>query len=276
MGQSLLAIIFVIVITYAINSSVRVVSGEDEALVERLGRYHRTLKPGLNFIIPLLDKIVYVDTTTRERVLDVEPQQAITKDNVALMVDAVVYWRIFNLQKAYYGIDNVERAIASLVLTTFRAEIGQIEMQQIFSARDNIKSALLRKLDEATTNWGVKVIRVEIKSITPPKTVQAAMETERAAQSEKLAMIRKAQGTTESMKLLLDVLKTHPNGQEVLRFLVAEKYVEATHRLGESDNAKILFMDPKAMSDALNGLIDSQSPPSNGHNFNGSNGESPE
>ena len=114
MGQSILTMLIALILGYAVNSSVKIVSGGDEALVERLGQYKRTLKPGFHFITPLAEKVVCVDTS-RERVLDIKPQSAITGDNVALEVDAVVYWRVVNLQKAYYGIDQIENAIANLV-----------------------------------------------------------------------------------------------------------------------------------------------------------------
>lgn len=272
MAQSILAILATLIVGFALNASVRVISGGDEALVERFGKYKRNLKPGLHFIIPFIDKVACVDTT-RERVLDIAPQSVITADNVALEVDAVVYWRIVNLEKAYYAIDQVENALQSLVLTTFRSEIGRMPMQNILSARDDLNRMLLRKLDDATHTWGVKAIRVEIQSLTPPKKVQAAMEMERSAQSERQAMIRKAEGTKESMMLLLQVLESHPQSKEILQFLLAEKYVEATNKLGESGNAKILFMDPKTMSDALRDLMGSlpQTPPSPPNSNNSGN-----
>jgi regulator of protease activity HflC (stomatin/prohibitin superfamily) len=256
MGPSILTMLFALILGYAVNSSVKIVSGGDEALVERLGQYKRTLKPGFHFISPLIEKVVCVDTS-RERVLDIKPQSAITGDNVALEVDAVVYWRVVNLQKAYYGIDQIENAIANLVLTTFRAEIGRLPMQDILGSRDDMNKKLLKKLDEATETWGVKVIRVEIQSITPPKRVQEAMELERATKSEWQAMVNKAIGTKEYMRLLVEALDSHPNSKQVLNYLVTEKYLDAQQKLGESDNAKILFMDPRNMTEALNELMGS-------------------
>ena len=254
MGQSILAMLVALILGYAVNSSVKIVSGGDEALVERLGQYKRTLKPGFHFVSPVVEKVVCVDTT-RERVLDIKPQSAITVDNVVLDVAAVVYWRVVNLQKAYYGIDQIENAIANLVLTTFRGEIGRLPMKEIFGSRDDMNKQLLKKLDEATETWGVKVIRVEIQSITPPKRVQEAMELEQATKSEWQAMVNKATGTKEYMKLLVEALDSHPNSKQVLNYLVTEKYLDAQQKLGESDNAKILFMDPKNMTEALNELM---------------------
>jgi regulator of protease activity HflC (stomatin/prohibitin superfamily) len=256
MGQSILAMLVALILGYAVNSSVKIVSGGDEALVERLGQYKRTLKPGFHLISPLVEKVVCVDTS-RERVLDIKPQSAITADNVALDVDAVVYWRVVNLQKAYYGIDQIENAIANLVLTTFRGEIGRLPMKEILSSRDEMNKQLLKKLDEATETWGVKVIRVEIQNITPPKRVKEAMELEQATKSECQAMVNKANGTKEYMRVLVEALDSHPNSQQVLNYLVTEKYLEAQQKLGESDNAKILFMDPKCMTEALGELMGS-------------------
>ncbi len=264
MGQSLLTMIVALILGYTVNSSFKIVSGGDEALVERLGQYKRTLKPGFHFISPLVEKVVCVDTS-RERVLDTKPQSAITGDNVALEVDAVVYWRVVNLQKAYYGIDQIEDAIANLVLTTFRAEIARLPMQDVLASRDDMNKKLLKRLDEATESWGVKVIRVEIQSITPPKRVQEAMELERATKSEWQAMVNKAIGTKEYMRLLVEALDNHPNSKQVLNYLVTEKYLDAQQKLGESDNAKILFMDPKNMSEALNNLMESIPDVPSGH-----------
>ncbi|WP_449419256.1 SPFH domain-containing protein [Phormidium nigroviride] len=254
MSQYILAILTAIIIGYAVNSSVRVISGGEEGLVERLGQYKRTIKSGLNFIIPLIEKVVYVDTT-RERVLDVEPQPTITKDSVALEVDAVLYWRILTLRKAYYEVQDIEMAIGNMVLTTLRSEIGQWEMKQTLSRTDIISKNLLSKLDQATANWGVKIIRVEIQSLTPPKVVRESMELERAAESEKQAMITKAEGKAASIERLATALNLEPNSEEFRKFLIAQTYVEANSKLSESANSKIIFMDPKALSEAISGLM---------------------
>ncbi|MDF0557039.1 stomatin-like protein [Kamptonema sp. UHCC 0994] len=255
MGQYILAILTVTILGYVVNSSFRVISGGQEGLVERLGRYKRIIKPGLNFIIPLIEKVVYVETT-RERVLDVDPQPTITKDNVALEVDAVVYWRIMNLPKAYYEVEDIEAAIANMVLTTLRSEIGQLQMKQTLSETDKINRILLSKLDLTTANWGVKIIRVEIQSITPPKIVSESMELERAAESEKQAMIVRAEGNAKSIERLAQALNLKPESEEFRKFLIAQTYVEANSKLSESANSKVIFMDPKALSEAISGLME--------------------
>lgn len=255
MWPSILVLLTIIAVGYILNSSVRVIGGGDKGLVERLGRYHRTLEPGLNWIWPLIDKVVCVDTT-RERVLDIEPQPTITKDNVALKVDSVVYWRVFDLKKAYYAVERIEVAIANLVLTTLRSEIGQKQMKETLSETDKLNRSLLEKLDTITANWGVKIIRVEIQSITPPQVVQKSMDLERAAESEKQAMISKAEGMAKSMQVLAHALNLPAGDPKLLNFLIAQEYVEANQKLGESANSKLVFLDPTLLNRSLSKLSD--------------------
>ncbi|NEP78088.1 MAG: SPFH/Band 7/PHB domain protein [Okeania sp. SIO3C4] len=265
MLQYLVALIATAIIGYTINSSVKVIDEGDEALVERLGKYKRTLKPGLQFVLPLVEKIAHVDTV-RERVLDIHPQSVITQDNLTLQVDAVVYWQVIEIERAYYAIEDVENAIDNIVLTSLRSEIGRLQLQEVLSTKDDIDKALLKKLDEATSSWGVKVIRVEVQNIIFPEKVQAAMESERVALSEKKAMleqaegekkaaIAKAQGQAESIEVLSKILNLRPDSPEFMQFLIAQRYLETNQKLSESANSKVLFMDPKAMSEALAELV---------------------
>ncbi|MDY7005967.1 MAG: stomatin-like protein [Cyanobacteriota bacterium] len=265
MLQYLVALIATAIIGYTVNSSVKVIDEGDEALVERLGKYKRTLKPGLQFVLPLVEKIAHVDTT-RERVLDIAPQSVITKDNLTLQVDAVVYWQIIEIERAYYAIEDVENAIDNIVLTSLRSEIGRLPLQEVLSTKDDIDKALLKKLDEATSSWGVKVIRVEVQNIVFPEKVRVAMESERVALSEKKAMleqaegekkaaISKAQAQAESIEVLSKILNLRPDSPEFMQFLIAQRYLDTNQKLSESANSKVLFMDPKAMSEALAELV---------------------
>ena len=137
-------------------SSVKIINQSDEALVETLGKYNgKKLTPGLNFLVPFLDKVVFKQTI-RERVLDIPPQQCITRDNVSITVDAVVYWCIVNMEKAYYKVENLQSAMVNLVLTQIRSEMGQLELDQPFTARSEINELLLRELDISTDPWGVR------------------------------------------------------------------------------------------------------------------------
>ncbi len=248
-----------------IVGSVKIIKQGNEALVERLGRYRCTLTPGINFIVPLLDTIVLEDTT-REQMLDFPPQEAITKDNIALQVDAVVYWRILELQRAYYAVENLEEALINLVITSLRSDIGRLELEKTYSSREQLNRTLLQQLDEATATWGVKITRIEVQNIILPDRVRESLELERAAESKKRAAIseaegkrqaaiEEAEGTVQSIRLISDALRKEENPQAVLQYLIAQKYVDANYRLGQSPNSKILFMDPKNLTQALTDLI---------------------
>lgn len=250
---SILAPVILIIIGSAVGS-VKIINEGNEALVERLGRYNRKLTPGLNLVLPFIDTIV-VEETSREKVLGIEPQQAITKDNVSLKVDAVVYWQILDLEKAFYAVEDIELAIENLVLTTLRSAIGQLELEQTYSSRTAINQALLQQLDEATAAWGVKVTRVEVRDITPAKTVMDSLELERAAESKKRAAILEAEGTVKSVELLSQAMQSQVQSREVLQYLVAQRYVDASQKLSASPNAKVVFMDPKALTEAMTDLI---------------------
>lgn len=180
------------------SSCVKIINQSDEALVETLGKYSgRKLTPGLNFLIPFLDRVVFKQTI-RERVLDIPPQQCITRDNVSITVDAVVYWRIVDMEKAYYKVENLQSAMVNLVLTQIRSEMGQLELDQTFTARSEINEILLRELDISTDPWGVKVTRVELRDIVPSKAVQDSMELQMAAERKKRAAILTSEGERES------------------------------------------------------------------------------
>ncbi len=178
-------------------SSVKVINQGDEALVERLGSYSKKLEPGLNLVAPFLDKVVYKQTI-REKVLDIPPQQCITRDNVSITADAVVYWRIVDMEKAYYKVENLQSAMVNLVLTQIRAEMGLLELDETFTARSKINETLLHELDTATDPWGVKVTRVELRDIVPSQAVRESMELQMSAERRKRAAILTSEGERES------------------------------------------------------------------------------
>lgn len=264
MGSSIFAVLALLITGYSVGS-VRIVNQGNEALVERLGRYHRKLRPGLSFIVPFLDTIV-LEESMRERLLDVEPQPAISRDNVALEVDAIVYWKVLDLERTYYSIEDVESAIGELVVTTLRSSIGKMDVEETFSSRDELNKTLLDQLDEATEPWGVKVTRVEVQSIKPPDAVLESMQLQQAAeikrratvleaQGDQEATVKRAQGTVDSIELLSNVLKDRKDSREILNFLIAQRYVEANQKLGESSNSKVVFMDPKALTEGIVDLM---------------------
>lgn len=267
--------------------SVKIINQGYEALVERLGRYSRKLTPGLSFIVPVLERIVFKDTI-REQVLDVPPQQCITKDNVSLSADAVVYWRITDMIKTYYAVEDVEKALVNLVLTTLRSEIGLLELDETFSSRTEINARLLAQLDEATDPWGIKVTRVEVKDINPSRTVQDSMEKQMAAEREKRAAILasegeqqanvnqatgnaralilkaesekqekllRAQGTAEALQTIAETLRQGSQAEEALQFLLAQNYIDMGRIVGDSPSSKVLFMDPASIPGVLEGML---------------------
>src|SRR6476469_6833031 len=179
-------------------SGVKTISQGNECLFETLGRYNgKKLKPGLNYVIPGLDRVVFKETI-REKVLDIPPQQCITRDNVSITVDAVVYWRIIDMEKAWYKVENLKSAMVNMVLTQIRAEMGKLELDDTFTARSQINELLLRDLDEATDPWGVKVTRVELRDIIPSKAVQESMELQMSAERRKRAAILTSEGEREA------------------------------------------------------------------------------
>ncbi len=178
-------------------SSVKIIQQGNEALVERLGVYDRKLTPGPRLVIPVLERIAFRETI-REKVLDIAPQPCITRDNVSITVDAVVYWRIVDMEKAYYKVQNLQTAMVNMVLTQIRAEMGQLELDETFTARSQINELLLRDLDIATDPWGVKVTRVELRDIIPSQAVQESMELQMSAERRKRAAILTSEGDRES------------------------------------------------------------------------------
>ena len=178
-------------------SGVKVTSSSRSMLVERLGKYNRQLSPGLSLVIPGLERVVSHESL-KERVLDIPPQQCITRDNVSIEVDAVVYWQLLEHARAYYAVDNLQAAMVNLVLTQIRAEMGKLDLDETFTTRSEVNDVLLKELDLATDPWGVKVTRVELRDIKPTQGVQQAMEQQMTAEREKRAAVLRSEGERES------------------------------------------------------------------------------
>ena len=177
--------------------SVKVTSGGSSRLVERLGKFNRELQPGLSLVVRVVEKVVS-HQSMKERVLDIPPQQCITRDNVSIEVDAVVYWQLLEHARAHYAVDNLLAAMVNLVLTQIRAEMGKLDLDQTFTTRGEVNELLLRELDEATDPWGVKVTRVEMRDINPSPGVKQAMEAQMTAERDKRAAILRSEGEKES------------------------------------------------------------------------------
>ena len=166
-------------------------------MVERLGKFHEVLQPGFNIIIPFFDRVAYRHSL-KETAMDIPEQICITKDNVQVAVDGVVFAQVIDPAKASYGISNYQFAVIQLAQTTMRSEIGKIDLDKTFEERTNINGAIVSAIDEASSGWGVKILRYEIKNITPPKSVLNAMEKQMQAEREKRAVILTSEGEKQS------------------------------------------------------------------------------
>lgn len=185
-------VVFVIAVIF-ISQSIKVVPQQHAWVVERLGRYSGTLTPGLNFLIPFVDKVAYRHLL-KEIPLDIPSQVCITKDNTQLQVDGILYFQVTDAMRASYGSSNYIMAISQLAQTTLRSVIGKLELDKTFEERDMINAQIVQAIDEAALNWGVKVLRYEIKDLTPPKEILHAMQAQITAEREKRALIAASEG----------------------------------------------------------------------------------
>ena len=186
-------IFFIAVVVAFVIEGVRIVPQQTALVIERFGRYHTTLQPGLNLIIPFLDRAAYAHSL-KEVPLDVPEQICITKDNTQLGVDGVIYFQVTDPRVASYGSSDYVMAITQLAQTTLRSEIGKMELDKSFESRDEINRQIVAVLDEAGRSWGIKVLRYEIKSITPPEAILRSMQQQITAEREKRALIAKSEG----------------------------------------------------------------------------------
>jgi len=185
-------VLFVLALVF-IMKTIKVVPQQDAWVVERLGKYHATLGPGLNIVVPFVDRVAYKHVL-KEIPLDVPPQVCITKDNTQLQVDGILYFQITDAMRASYGSSNYIAAITQLAQTTLRSVIGKMELDKTFEERDHINTTIVNAIDESAANWGVKVLRYEIKDLTPPKEILHAMQAQITAEREKRALIAASEG----------------------------------------------------------------------------------
>ena len=190
-------VIFSLYIAFKFIQSVRIVPAQEVLIVERLGKYHQTLNAGLHFLIPFLDRVTYRHTL-KEQAIEVQPQICITKDNVQVKVDGILYLKIHDAQKASYGIEDYRFAAIQLAQTTMRAVIGTLELDKTFEARDSINHRIVEVVDTAAEPWGIQVNRYEIQNLSPPKTVLEAMEKQKTAELNKKAEISLSEGDRDS------------------------------------------------------------------------------
>jgi regulator of protease activity HflC (stomatin/prohibitin superfamily) len=196
-GMVIVFVILAILVIIVIAKTAVVVPQQSAFVVERLGRYHATLNAGFYILLPFIDSIRYKHSL-KEEALDIPEQICITRDNVQVGVDGVLYFKVIDPQRASYGVANLLFAITQLAQTTLRSEIGKIELDRTFEERSHINMQVVTELDKASESWGVKVFRYEIKNITPPKDILAAMEKQMRAEREKRALILQSEGTRDA------------------------------------------------------------------------------
>ena len=202
MEESIPFIVFaVVVLAFAVlflKAGIKIISQSDIYIVERLGKFHKVLDGGFHIIIPFVDQI-RAQITVREQLVDITKQQVITKDNVNISVDGIVFLKVVDGKMALYNVDSYKRAIANLAMTTLRGEIGAMNLDDTLSSRDRLNSALQRALGDAADNWGVKIMRVEISEISVPQGIEEAMNLQMKAEREKRAIELKAQAEKEAL-----------------------------------------------------------------------------
>jgi len=237
----LLAILLLLLLI-VIASHIKIVRPWQKALVERVGRYHRTLTPGLNLLIPFIENAKRVDM--REQVVDVPPQEVITRDNVVVTVDAVIYHEITDPVKVVYNIRDFRMAVVKLAQTNLRNVIGDLSLDESLTSRERVNTKLRQVLDEATDKWGSKVTRVELQRIEPPRDVTEAMHKQMRAERERRAMVLEAQGIKEATIAKAEgdrqarILKAE--GEKQSAILRAEGDAEAIERVAKAERFKKL------------------------------------
>jgi len=228
----LIALAIVIVLIFiAVANSLRIIRPYEKGLVERLGKFNREIGPGLNVIVPFIERVLKLDL--REMVIDVPPQEVITKDNVIVTVDAVIYYQVTEAFRVIYNVGNFEIAAIKLAQTNLRNVIGELELDQTLTSRERINTKLREVLDEATDKWGVKVTRVEIKKIDPPNDIMEAMSRQMKAERTKRASILEAEGYKQS-----EILKAE--GDKTAAILKAEGEAESKKRVAEAERFKLI------------------------------------
>ncbi len=281
-GTALALVLFVLVVV-TIGLGVRIVPQGSKHVVQRLGKYHATLSPGLNLIIPYIDTVSY-RVTTKDIVLDIPSQEVITRDNAVIIANALAYINIVAPEKAVYGVENYIYAIQSLVQTSLRSIVGEMDLDDALSSREMIKAKLKAGISDDIADWGITLKTVEIQDIKPSPTMQHAMEEQAAAERARRATVTRAEGDKSAAILQADgrleasrrdaaaqvvlaeasqtairkVAEATQAGELPVVYLLGEKYIEAMRGLANSQNSKLVVLPadlPAAVRGVLGGLV---------------------
>jgi regulator of protease activity HflC (stomatin/prohibitin superfamily) len=279
MAGMIVVTVFVILVLVTIALGVRIVPQGSKSVVQRLGKYHKTLGPGLNIIVPYIDSVAY-KVTTKDIVLDIPSQEVITKDNAVIIANAVAYINIVSPEKSVYGVEDYRIAIQNLVQTSLRSIVGEMDLDDALSSRDQIKAKLKEAISDDIADWGITLKTVEIQDINPSDTMQKAMEEQAAAERERRATVTRADGEKAAAILeadgRLEASKRDAQAKVVLAeasqsaiqkvtgaikdnelpvlYLLGEKYIDAVKNLSVSQNSKVIVL-PADIPSAVRGIM---------------------
>jgi regulator of protease activity HflC (stomatin/prohibitin superfamily) len=277
--MSVLMSILVILVAIAIWKGIRIVPQGEEWVVERLGKFNSVLTPGLHVINPLLSKVSY-KVTTKDIILDVPEQEVITRDNAVILANAVAFIKVSNIERSVYGIENFREAMRNMVQTSLRSIIGGMDLNHALTSRDRIKAELKTAIADEALDWGLTVKSVEIQDIKPSPNMQHAMELQASAERERVALVTKSEGEKQAIILnaeaRLEAARKDAEAQEVAAkasaeairliaeavkennssatFLLGDRYIQAMHKLSDSDNSKIVLL-PGDVVGAVKALV---------------------
>lgn len=232
---------------FLFSAYIRIISQNEAYVVERLGRYRHTLTSGLHILFPFIDRVAYKHTL-KEQVIDVPSQTCITRDNISVEVDGVLYMTVIDPKKASYGVDNCNFAATQIAQTTMRSVIGKLELDRTFEERESINADIIDAVDKASEPWGIKINRYEVRNITPPQSIKDAMERHMRAERDKRAAIATSEGERqaeinraegEKLAKMAESIGV-PGGPDAVSLRIAEAYLEQFGKLAGSSNTMII------------------------------------